>query len=370
MRLIPIEVVRKGTKIAKTIYDYRGNILLNKGVELTEPIIKKMRSLDILSVYIEDEYSRGEINDVIRPEVRQRSIKYLQETFSNIERINDSSNVIGSNKKKILDKRNREYFASIHKIAEEIIDDITANDNVLIGLVDIKSINNYIYQHSVNVAVIALSIGISIKLNRRELLNLALGALVHDIGKAFIDKDIINKEGILTEEEKEEFDKHPRRGYEYLRDNKILKTQSLLAVLQHHERIDGKGVPNGLKGDEISELAKIIAIADCYDYLTSDTIHSRAIPAGEALEFIMAHVNTLFDFEYVEIFSKILIAYPKGTVVKLSNNDIAVVEATPANYPLRPVVKVIKSDYKERIGKSIPLLNELSIVISNVEYNV
>lgn len=370
MRLIPIEIVREGTKIAKTIYDYNGNILLKKGVELTRTIINKMKSVDIMSVYIEDEYSMGEIEDVIKPEVRQKSITYLREVLSNIERINDDSMVIGSNRKKIIEKKNREYFSSIQKIAEEIVDDITSNNNVLLGLVDIKSIDNYVYQHSVNVAVIALSIGISMKFSKKDLLDLALGALVHDIGKAFVSRDIINKEGALTEEENKEFNQHPRKGYEYIKDNGILNSQSTLIVLQHHERMDGLGFPQGLKGDEISDLAKIVSIADCYDYLTSDTRHSRAITAGEALEFIMAHVNTLFDYKYVKVFSKILIAYPKGSIVKLSNGDIAIIESTPANYPLRPLVKIIKSESKERIGKRISLLNELSIVISNVEYNV
>ncbi len=174
----------------------------------------------------------------------------------------------------------------------------------------------------------------------------------------------------MTKEERELYDSHPMKGYEYVKKEFEVDENVLNIILQHHERVDGNGFPNRLKENEISKFAKIISVADCYDYLTSDTVHTRAIPAADALEFIMAHINTLFDYEVVLMFSKILIAYPAGTIVKLSNGDIAVVESTPENYPLRPEVKIIRSNSKERIGCKISLLDELSIVISNVEYDV
>ena len=370
MRIIPVEAIKVGTKLGKTIYDCNGKILLKEGVKLTKPIIERLKKIEIHSVYIEDEYSSIEIEDIIRPEVRQKSIKYLKETFNNIERVVEDESIVGVTKNKLLKKINLEYFSSIHKVAEDIVNEILSNDDILINLVDVKNASNYLYQHSINVAVLSLAMGVSMKMNKDDLIDLALGALLHDIGKLFIDKDIANREGKLSTEEDKEFKTHPKKGYDYIKKSNLLNTQSLLIILQHHEQIDGLGYPNGLKGDKINDLAKIVAIADCYDYLTSDTEETRAISSADALEFIMVHCNNYFDCEYVKIFRKILIAYPKGTIVRLSNDDIAIVESTPANYPLRPKVKILKSKNKERNGKIISLLKELSIVISKVEYYI
>lgn len=370
MRIVPVEAIRAGSKLGKTIYDYSGKILLKKGVELSKTIIERLKKIDIHSVYIEDEYSSIEIEDVIRPDVRLKSINYLKETFNNIERVVEDKTIAVHNKKKILRKMNLEYFSSIHKIAEEIVDDILINEKILINLVDVKNVSNYLYQHSVNVAVLSLAMGVSMKMNKKDLIELALGALLHDIGKIFIDKDIVEREGKLSIEEDKEFKTHPKKGYDYMKKSNLLKTKSLLIILQHHEQINGLGYPSGLKGDKINDLAKIVSIADCYDYLTSDTEETRAISSADALEFIMVHCNNYFDFEYVKVFKKILIAYPKGTIVRLSNDDIAIVESTPANYPLRPNVKILKSKNRERIGENISLLKELSIVISKVEYYI
>lgn len=369
MRLIPIECVRDKSVVAKTIYDNNGNVLVNKGVSLTSQVLRKLRELEIWSIYIEDEYSSSEIRDIIKPELRQKSITFIKEAFVNIKNI-----VLKESKDKLEDstiQQNKlEYINSLRNIAEELVENIYSNEHILLSLVDIKSFDNYMYQHSINVAVISVSMGMALSLPKEELLDIAEGALLHDIGKIYIPKDIYQKHDELTDEERELYNSHPIKGYEYVKKEFRVNDNVLDIIKQHHERIDGNGFPNKLKGNEISKFAKIISIADCYDYLTSDTIHTRAIPAADALEFIMSHINTLFDYDIVLMFSKILIAYPAGTIVKLSNGDIAVVESTPENYPLRPVVKIIKSDSQEKIGSKIELLDELSIVISNVEYDV
>ncbi|MGG7178723.1 HD-GYP domain-containing protein [Clostridium paraputrificum] len=367
MRLIPIECVRESSCLGRTIYDDNGRILLKTGTKLTKAVIKKIQEMKIYSIYIVDEYSKEEVEDVIRPELRQKSIAVVKETFNNIERIAKEKE---PGPKAALIKKNNEYFRSIYSVAEEMISNILSNNNILVSLVDIKSMDNYTYQHSVNVAVISLVMGISLKMHKRDLLELCLGALTHDIGKAFIPKDITTKNTDFTIEENSKYKEHTQKGYDYLRSNFSLKAGSRMASLQHHERIDGLGYPEGITGDKIHEYAKIVSIANCYDVLTSDCAYRRSIPASDALEYIMAHVNTLFDFDLVNLFSRIIVTYPAGTIVKLSNGDIASVQSTPPNFPLRPTVKIIKSIDKGREGQVIDLLNELSLVVINVEYNI
>ena len=367
MRLVPIECVREGSKLGKTIYDEEGRSLLQVGADLTENVIKKIQNLNIFSIYVIDEYSQEEIDEIIKPEVRQKSTSVIRETFKSIDRIK-SKGEIGP--KAALSKRNREYFLSIYTVAEDILNEILSNNTVLIGLVDIKSMDNYTYQHCVNVAVISLVMGISMKMKKTDLIELCIGALIHDIGKSFIPKEITTKMGELTEDEVEVYKQHTVRGYDYLNKNFYLKDTSALVALQHHERADGNGFPKGLKENEIHIFSKIVAIANKYDELTSDLSYKRSISASDALEYIMSKVNTEFDFETVSLFTRIIIVYPAGTLVRLSNNEIAVVESTPTNFPLRPTVKILKSDNTSRVGQTLELLESLSLVITDIVYDI
>ncbi|NFG63514.1 HD-GYP domain-containing protein, partial [Clostridium botulinum] len=197
---------------------------------------------------------------------------------------------------------------------------------------------------------------------------LCSGALRHDRGKTFIDKDILLKPGKLTPEEFDVIKKHPERGYNFLSNLYNINSNSKLIILQHHERVDGLGYPFGLSENKINYMAKIVSIADVYDALTSDRPYKRAMYPGDALEYIMSNSGTFFDYEMVKVFSRVIIPFPNGTIVCLSNGDVGIVEETFPNYPLRPQIKILKSDNKKIIGSRINLLTELSIVISSIKY--
>ncbi len=369
MRLVPIECVRENSLLGKNIYDSQGRILLRSGVTLTQSIIERIKTIDIFSLYIIDEYSSGEIEDIIKPELRQKSISVIKETFSDIERIAS----VHKFEKRVLNdytKREQEYFSSISNIAEELLDNVLSNKNLLLSLVDIKSMDNYTYEHCVNVAVISIVLGISLNLSRKNLTNLCIGALIHDIGKSFIPKEVLQKPGRLNDYESKIMKRHPKLGYEFLGNFFNLSSHSKLVALQHHERIDGLGYPNGLVNKEISYLSRIVSIADVYDALTSDRPYKRAMCPNDALEYLMANSGTFFDHEMINIFCKVIIPFPEGTIVNLSNGSIGIVEKTLPNFPLRPIVKIVKSKNSSEIGSKINLIDNLSIVISGIEYNI
>lgn len=370
MRLVPIECVRGGSLLGKTLYDNDGRILLKAGITLTENLILRIKRVNILSIYIVDKYSDLEIDDIIKPELRQKSVQVLKETFNNVERLISCTPITPKGKYEQL-KQCDEYFNSIHSIAEELLDNILNNKNLLVSLVDIKSMDNYTYQHSVNVAIISVVLGVGLKLPKRELVNLCVGGLIHDIGKVLIPKEIIVKQGPLTYDEFQIMKEHPQKGYDYISKNCNITTASKLIIHQHHEKIDGTGYPNGLSGSKINKLARIVAIADVYDALTSNRPYRRALCASDALEYIMANADKAFDFEMVRVFSKVIVPFPFGTIVELSNGDIGVVQETIPNYPLRPYIKIIKSEKNSSlIGNTVSLVDELSLVISNVQYDI
>lgn len=371
MRLVPIECVREGSFLAKTIYDNDGRVLLREGVKLNQLFINRIKLIKIYSVYINDEYSDNVIEDVIKPELRQKAIKTIKDTFISFEKYSlYSTRGKSSTIETEFVKEKQKYFQSIGDIASNILDEILSQRNVLINVVDIKNLDSYTYQHSVNVAVLSLVIGLQLQLNKYELLSLCMGALIHDIGKVFIPKEIIEKYDKLTDKEYQLVMEHSEKGYEYLKGSPDISAPARIVALQHHERYNGKGYPEGRRGDEINKLAKIVGVADVYDALTSDRPHRRALSPNEALEYIMASGGTLFDYNVVLAFSKAVVPYAEGTVIRLSSGDIAVVEENNPNYPLRPKVKVVRPVDPAKKIFHVDLMEDLGIVIDGVQYDV
>lgn len=361
MRLVPIECVKPNTIIGKTLYDIDGRILVRSGLTLSEGIIAKIKNINILSIYIIDEYSSEEIEDIIKPELRQKAILTIKEAFSNINRITVADK---------FSKKESVYFENIENMAESLIENVLNNKNVLLSLVDIRSMDNYLYSHSVNVAVTSLTLGIALKLPKRQLQHLCTGALLHDVGKALIPKEILMKKEDLTSEENLILQKHSTLGYKYLSDSYNLSAHSKIIALQHHERPDGSGYPNELTNDEISVLSKIVRIADKYDTLSAGRPNKKAMFPSDVLEYLMSNAGKMFDYDIVNTFCKIVIPFSKGTIVDLSNGDIAIVQETLPNFPLRPIVKIIKSSKADTINKEIDLIDEISIVITNIRYEL
>jgi HD-GYP domain-containing protein (c-di-GMP phosphodiesterase class II) len=361
MRLVPLECVKPNTIIGKTLYDSEGRILAKTGLILNEAIISRMKDIKIPSIYIIDEYSSDEIEDIIKPTLRQEAISTIKEAFSNINRITVADK---------FSKKDSKYFNNIQNMAESLIENIFSNKDALISLVDIRSMNNYLYSHSVNVAIVSLVLGIALKLPKRQLQYLCIGALLHDVGKAFIPHEILMKETEFESEENLVFQQHSVLGYKYLSDTYDLSANSKMIVLQHHERPDGLGYPNKLTGDKINTLSKIVSIADAYDTLSSGRPNKKAMFPSDVLEYLMSNAGRMFDYDMVNTFCKIVIPFSKGTLVELSNGDIAVVQETLPNFPLRPIIKIVKSSKPDMINNNVNLIDETSIVITNIRYDL
>lgn len=367
MRLVPIQSAKEGSVLARTIYDGEGRVLLKEGIELKDAIIKKIEELNIYTIYINDKYSDVVIEDVIKPEIRQKSIKKIRDVFYNLEDYNENeNNYQGQN----LYKKSEKDFQSVQYVARELVEEILSRKSIMIGLVDIKSFDDYTYQHSVNVAVISLIIGIKMNFHKYELFDLCIGALLHDIGKVFIPEEIVNKPANLSDEERKIIEQHTIKGYEYLKGSYDVSVPARIVALQHHERVGGQGYPDGREGERISILAKIVAVADVYDAMTSDRVYRKAMSPNEVLEYIMANGGTQFDYKVVQAFSKVVIPYPVGTLIRLSNDDIGVVIRVHSEMPLRPDVKIIYSKNKHNIDEIVELSKENSIVIKCMEFEV
>lgn len=238
-------------------------------------------------------------------------------------------------------------YSKSEKLVESVIDSVMRNDDAIVSLTKLRDFDEYSYTHSINVAVLAVAFGKNLGLSHKMLRALGSAGIFHDLGKAKIPEAILNKPGKLTEEEFEIMKSHPQKGFELLAQQGGAGEDVLLGVLQHHEKHNGRGYPDAASGDEVSVLARIIAVADVYDALTSERVYKKGMLPYKALSLMYSMRGEDFHTGYVERFIKSMGIYPVGSFVRLSSREYAVVSGSNISVPLYPQVIVVL-DYMQR----------------------
>jgi HD-GYP domain-containing protein (c-di-GMP phosphodiesterase class II) len=232
--------------------------------------------------------------------------------------------------------------ANVMPLVEEISASVSRNAHALISLVRLKTADDYTYMHSIAVSALMTNLARELKLSEAEVKQSGLAGLMHDMGKAEVPVQILNKPGSLTDNEFDVIRLHPQNGYDMLVKANITDPVTLDVCLHHHEKIDGSGYPGHLEGENISIYARMGAICDVYDALTSTRAYKPGWEPGIALKR-MASWSGHFDPKVLEAFVKSMGIYPIGTVVMLKSGRLAVVvRQTPDNL-LMPVVKAFFS---------------------------
>lgn len=356
MRYVPTNCLKQGMICGKRIVGKNGQLLLNRGTVLQGSYIHKIKELGYSGIYIEDQYSRDIlIDDIISDTLRANSVKAIKELHKGI----------AGKKADTLEK-----LDTINVLVDEILSAVITNKGLNVNLMDLKIFDDYTYYHSVNVGVLAVLVGTAMNMNRQVLHSLGVSAMMHDIGKVFIPKEILNKPGRLSEDEFEMMKSHSERGFNYLRERYAFTDATLDAILDHHERNDGSGYPHGKAGNEISRFGRIIAIADVFDALTSDRPYRPAMSPSEAIEFIMAGADTSFDMHVLQAFLERISPYSPGTTVRLSNDSTGIVLKNHRGSSLRPMIRIIREQGKEISPYDIDLThdrNTLGITIIGTE---
>lgn len=351
MRIVSVSHLKGHEILGKQIYNELDRVLLNVGVKLTPFYIEKIKAMGIHSVYIDDELSKDVIiEENISEKTRQmskRAVKEMVESYCREGKTDDSS---------------------VKNSVESILEDVVSNKDVLINVEQISASDNNIYAHSVNVSVLSTIIGTHMGYNMSKLKDLATGALLHDIGKISMmnDKKLIGEFKTQAERDKYIKSMHPKAGYDLLGEQRVWNAHVKVAVLMHHERSDGSGYPMKLKGDEINQMAKIVAICDVFDNLISDRNKEGSKTVSEVIEYLVGMSNIYFDVEMVRKFTMNIAAFPTGSAVLLSSDEKGLVVSQNNSMPTRPIVKIIYDKAGKLLSQpyEIDLLKELTLFIA------
>jgi len=355
MRKVHISYAKSGDVLAVDLFAANGGVLLSRGVRLTSGYIRSLAQKGVQYIYIDDKQTYDiRPRPLISPTVRQQAVKKVYETMTAL-----------IEQKKLLSRvSSLDLGKEYEKVFKDILDYLLQQENLLINLSDLVIANGYFFHHSVNAATIAGVIGIAKGYHPQQLLDLGIGALLFDIGMTQLPDGLWRKKGILTEEEKDIIRRHTHLGFELLRRQRNISLFSAHCALQHHERCDGSGYPRALSGDEIHEYARIVAIADVFDALTSARYHRRQYSPHEAAEYLSA-AGGMLDYELIKLFLSYIAIYPVATTVKLNTGEVGVVSQVFPGFPLRPIVRVIKNPAGEELKSpyEIDLRKQMNITI-------
>lgn len=230
--------------------------------------------------------------------------------------------------------------ADFRNCADGIIDSVFRNQDALLCMSRIRDKDAYLLEHSVNVSILMSIFAKFLNMEESVIEQLATGALLHDIGKIQVPDAVLNKPGRLTEDEFVQMRKHVEYSRDILQQTEGISDISLDVAANHHERLDGKGYPAGLTGEQISLYSRMIAIVDSYDAITAQRVYKSGQTSVKALKILLADSPHHFDPVLVKQFISAIGMYPPGTLVKLDSEKLALVlEHNPASLTC-PIVKV------------------------------
>ena len=276
MEKVAVDKLTAGMILARSIFQSDGRILVRKNTELSSSIIARLKELRFPAAYVETAAASDfnePVSDLTRSEVIQ-SVARLDSAFRSGKGIN---------------------FLACKAPLQKMLFEVMENKNIPLSAIEIRSLNDSIYNHMVQVCIIALRIALHMGYDHVKLLELALGVLFHDIGMTRIASDILNRIGGLTSDEMTQIRTHPKTGYDLIKQSHDLSGTAAEVAFQHHERYNGSGYPRKLSGINIHEYARIAAVADVFDAMTTEKPYRPAKSFNDTLAYIQSQKGVEFD---------------------------------------------------------------------------
>jgi putative nucleotidyltransferase with HDIG domain len=319
-----------GMELANDVLTSNGLILIPTNTIITQNLIFKLNLYQILSVDIKEkliEYTTIYTNDDV--EFTQKYLRFKENYDRHKEKLTKQLNDI-SNGKNV-------DIKDLFNLSNNLIKSLKTKSELFNYLNHLKSVDEYTYSHSLNVSMLCNIFGQWLHLDKEEIENLTISGLLHDIGKLAIDPKIINKPGKLTEDEFAIIEKHPELGFNLVKDFDIPQ-EIKLGILMHHEKIDGSGYPLKLKDSQIHDFAKIIAIADIYDALTSVRSYHKKTSPFKVIRLFERESYGLLDTRYLFVFLENIAYNYLHRKVRLSNGEVGRIIFIHRTTPSKPIL--------------------------------
>ncbi len=358
---VRVRQLEPGMRIDQSIVDRMDRVLIAKYTILDDYMIDSLKKMNIAGVYV----SEGEIEEEEPQQIEEPTSAIAKNNISKYH-VDDRAKVKLSEslKKRVSEgvqylynnSESPEFSKAADSITSDLMKAITENAAVAVDISALRASDEYTFKHSVDVATMSMIIAKKQGYKKKEIYEIGVSGLLHDMGKAKIPSEVLNKPGRLTEEEFEVMKSHSLLGYRILQEKVEFNEQVKFGVLQHHEKINGKGYPMGVTKDKIHKYARILTVADIYDALVTERPYKKAFSQRTAVEMIMSMTDEL-DIDAMKTFLASVILYPVDSVVELSNGEKAVVVANNPNTALRPTVVGTISGEVYNLGEDLKCAN-------------
>ena len=395
MKLVTVEDLREGDIIASDVLLEDYTVVLSKGTVIKTQYIDKLRELEVFTVYIEERQEKEEIKTQSKPPVAAKKTEdtppatstssstvktptpqnppQKKEKKLSMEKVtilrDDVEEQVKNKIKDILEMHIYQQTEGLQKIAEtaqNIITDILEEEEVVEKVYDVRERSADIYEHSLQVCTIATLIALKLGMNKKQVYDISVGSLIHDLGLRYLvvryeDQDI----NLLPAKDQEEYKKHPIYAYTAVKNETWLSDNAKDIVLNHHERKDKSGYPLGT--DLVSRMTQIVGVCDEFDELISGVGKAR-VRVHEAINNIRNYSGIWYDSDIVSAFLQLIAVYPVGSRVKTNKGELGIVMRQNPHFPERPVLSIIEDKYGQAIHMEIivDLIKDTSVVIQQV----
>ena len=330
-----LDRVELGRITTENIYTRDGSLLVKEGTIISYDLLSKLKRHKVAYQDILSEISIAHKEpDTISPEQMDKSIDAVSTVFQDVlspKKVTSESAIPEKN------------VALVKKVVESLLDTINSSEELLYRVSEVMDADDYTYRHSVNVTVLTILTAKAMGYVEQEIKEIAMGALLHDIGKALIPGDLLQSNARLTPDEQAIMKDHPELGYELVKDMDLPHSVKQIIRL-HHEKLDGSGYPMGLKGLDIPRYVRLVTVCDMYDAMTTTRSYRKRMPLHTALEILMRDAVYKIDSEVYRQMTSTICLYPTGLGVVLSDGRIGIVSKYRHMNPTRPVVQIVEFD--------------------------
>ncbi len=307
--------------LAQPVFNMNGTKLLSEDAVLTEKMIQRLRNAGAKRLWVTDD-----------------SFSFLQEF--------GPQKIVGEAVKE-LDKAKAQIVAGkafdvqvINEVAHELVEQIIINEMPFSEMVRMKSTETGVFEHMVDVSLLSVITAKSMGMDRLDMRFLCFASLIHDVGKLLVPGEILGKPDKLSDSEMRVVKKHPQIGYDILSGIDGINKHAPVVALQHHERLDGSGYPDSIKGTQIHLYSRIVAIADIYTALIREKVYRPRLPVYEAGGILWSQADGGLDRSLTSNFLRNVVAFPLRSMVKLNNGLVGKVVYQNSDFPTRPIVSV------------------------------